>query len=67
MIQILSIQVPMLENVLKMIVKVAKAEAYVLEDKKGHLITYEVDGFEYYAAEIEYHLGEILEKPTNYQ
>ena len=47
----------------KMVVQVEKAEAYVLEDEKGELITYEVDGVEYYAAEIEYHLGAIVEQP----
>jgi len=51
----------------KMIIKVEKAEAYVLEDENGELITYEVDGEEYFAAEIEYHLGEIIESPIDFQ
>ncbi len=47
----------------KMVVRVEKAEVYLIEDEKGELITFEFEGEEYVAAEIEYHLGEILEKP----
>lgn len=47
----------------KMVVRVKKAEVYLIEDEKGELVTFEFEGEEYVAAEIEYHLGEILEKP----
>jgi len=47
----------------KMVIKVLDSEAYLIEDENGELITYEVDGIEYYVAEIEYHLGEIIERP----
>ena len=45
-----------------LIVKVKKAEVYILTDEKGEEIVYEHEGEEYLAAEIDYHLGEIIEK-----
>jgi hypothetical protein len=47
----------------KMVVAVKDAEVYLIEDENGELVKFEENGLEYYAAEIEYHLGEILEKP----
>ncbi len=47
----------------KMVVKVKDANVFLFEDEKGELITYEFEGVEYFVAQIEYHLGEILERP----
>lgn len=47
----------------KMVVKIEKAEIYLIEDDKGNLVTYEHQGEEYTMAQIDYHLGEIIEKP----
>lgn len=49
----------------KMVVEVRDAEVYLLEDENGELITYDDNGEEFYAIQIEYHLGKILEKPSN--
>lgn len=49
-----------------MIVEVKKAEVVLLADEEGNDIIYEwTDGKEYIAAEMDYTLGKILEKPTD--
>jgi hypothetical protein len=50
----------------KMVVRVEKAEAFLLEDDDGEFIIYELDDQEYNAAQIDYTIGEIIEEPTNF-
>lgn len=44
------------------LVKVTGAEIYLLEDENNEIITYDYNGETCLAAQIEYSLGEILEK-----
>lgn len=47
----------------RMVVEVKGAEIFEVEDENGDLISYEHEGETYNTAFIDYHLGEILEKP----
>lgn len=48
------------------VVKVKKADVVLLTDEKGEDLTYEwTDGKEYIAAQMDYELGEIIEKHLN--
>lgn len=47
----------------RMVVEVKGAEIFEVEDENGDLITYEHKGETYNTAFIDYHLGDILEKP----
>lgn len=44
------------------IVEVVNAECFILTDDDGNDIVYEYEGEEYYAAQMDYTLGKILEK-----
>ena len=44
------------------IIAVKDTKIYFLQDEKGEDVIYEVDGKEYIASEIEYELGEVIDK-----
>lgn len=49
----------------RMIVEVKNADIFVLQDEEtGTDITYEHEGVEYLATQIDYHLGKIIQKPN---